>query len=55
MCITNNRKRFSYGRKPKGKRLKNIMIPEYTPIKFRDYDNKTIFSKFEKILKILIN
>lgn len=27
VCITNNRYRFSYGRKPKGKRLKALLLP----------------------------
>ena len=26
VCITNNRYRFSYGRKPKGKRLKSLLL-----------------------------
>lgn len=30
-CITNNRYKFSYGRKPKGERLKSVMLPEYPP------------------------
>lgn len=29
MCITRNRFKFSYGRKPKGEKLGSIMIPEY--------------------------
>ena len=28
-CISKNRYKFSYGRKPKGIRLENILIPEY--------------------------
>ena len=31
LCVTANRFKFSYGRKPKGDRLKNILIPEYSP------------------------
>jgi hypothetical protein len=30
-CITSNRFKFSYGRKPKGDRLKAIMLPEHPP------------------------
>ncbi len=30
-CITNNRYKFSYGRKPKGVRLGQIALPEYPP------------------------
>jgi len=31
-CITMNRYRFSYGRKPKGDRLKQIELPEQAPV-----------------------
>ncbi|ECG0108575.1 hypothetical protein DDQ45_14080 [Salmonella enterica] len=31
-CITMNRYKFSYGRKPKGKRLKKIELPEKVPL-----------------------
>ena len=31
MCITRNRFRFSYGRKPKGDKLASIMLPEFMP------------------------
>lgn len=30
-CITRNRFRFSYGRKPKGERLKSINLPDFAP------------------------
>ena len=30
VCITKNRYRFSYGRKPKGKRLKSLVLPKIT-------------------------
>lgn len=30
-CITANRYRFSYGRKPKGERLKSLLLPETPP------------------------
>lgn len=30
-CITNNRYKFSYGRKPKGDRLKTLLIPDFYP------------------------
>lgn len=35
LCITNNRWRFSYGRKPKGKRLASIELPDYVPLDFK--------------------
>ena len=28
MCITHNRFKFSYGRKPKGFRLENVLLPD---------------------------
>ncbi len=31
LCVTINRYRFSYGRKPKGNRLKNMLIPNRCP------------------------
>lgn len=31
MCITSNRYKYSYGRKPKGKRLMELLVPEYCP------------------------
>lgn len=31
LAISSNRFKFSYGRKPKGNRLKNLMTPEYPP------------------------
>ncbi len=31
MCITQNRYKFSYGRKPKGKRLKSLELPSEVP------------------------
>jgi len=34
LCITRNRYRFSYGRKPKGERLKSINLPKRMPEKF---------------------
>lgn len=37
-CITLNRWKFSYGRKPKGKRLANIELPERIPGNFNEVD-----------------
>lgn len=31
MCITINRYKYSYGRKPKGERLKNLLVPSHCP------------------------
>ena len=41
MCITNNRYKFSYGRKPKGYRLKNILLPASPP----EFVYKNMFDK----------
>lgn len=51
-CITLNRFKFSYGRKPKGDRLENLLIPECPP----DFVYKDIFSKiFEDWKKLVKN
>lgn len=49
-CITNNRYRFSYGRKPKGDRLKVIMLPEYPPPSINKYDINKIIHEFSSIV-----
>ena len=38
LCITRNRWRFSYGRKPKGQRLASIDLPEKMPADFESVD-----------------
>lgn len=38
LCITRNRWRFSYGRKPKGKRLASIELPDHMPADFQAVD-----------------
>jgi Type I restriction modification DNA specificity domain len=38
LCITRNRWRFSYGRKPKGKRLASIELPDCMPANFQEID-----------------
>jgi hypothetical protein len=45
-CITKNRYKFSYGRKPKGARLKAIMLPEYPPPSINKYDVSKIIHEF---------
>jgi hypothetical protein len=52
-CITDNRFKFSYGRKPKGKRLKSTMLPEYPPKEIMDADISNIMTNFEPILNSL--
>lgn len=44
MCITKNRYKFSYGRKPKGDKLGKIMLPKYMPKMFMDCKVSDIFS-----------
>lgn len=50
-CITNNRYKFSYGRKPKGKRLKSIMMPEYPPDYVLNYNIDNVMRSFNSILE----
>ncbi len=52
-CITNNRYKFSYGRKPKGDRLKEILIPEYPPKYVTDYTIDKVVNSFSEILDIV--
>lgn len=44
-CITKHRYKFSYGRKPKGDRLKNILVPEYLNI-----NNVELLNKFRNMV-----
>jgi type I restriction enzyme M protein len=51
ICITKNRYKFSYGRKPKGERLKNILLPSSPPsFVYQDVFNE-IFNNWKKIIK----
>lgn len=50
-CITNNRYKFSYGRKPKGERLKSIMLPEYPPDYVLDYNIDSVMQSFNSVLE----
>lgn len=38
MCITKNRFKFSYGRKPKGNKLASILVPNRIPADFNELD-----------------
>jgi hypothetical protein len=50
-CITNNRFKFSYGRKPKGERLKDILLPKSAPsFVFTDVFEE-IFENWKSIVK----
>ncbi|MCD7840659.1 MAG: restriction endonuclease subunit S [Erysipelotrichaceae bacterium] len=53
LCITNNRYKFSYGRKPKGDRLKSIMLPEYAPDYVYNYNINNVIHGFNQIIELL--
>ena len=51
ICVTSNRFKFSYGRKPKGDRLKEILIPACPPdFVYQDVFDE-IFENWKKIVK----
>lgn len=50
-CITNNRYKFSYGRKPKGDRLKAVLLPEYPPAYIVEYNIDKAIQCFDNILE----
>lgn len=52
-CITNNRYKFSYGRKPKGDRLKAVLLPEYPPSYVLEYDVDKIVQSFNSVLELV--
>ena len=52
-CITKNRYKFSYGRKPKGERLKAVLIPEYPPKYVTDYNIDSVIKSFADVLNIV--
>lgn len=52
-CITKNRYKFSYGRKPKGKRLKSILLPEYPPDYVLDYNVDNVMQSFHSVIENL--
>lgn len=49
-CITRNRYKFSYGRKPKGERLKAILLPEFPPDYVTNYDINEAVASFDSVL-----
>lgn len=51
LCITSNRFKFSYGRKPKGDRLKDILIPSSPPNFVFSSVFEEIFDNWKKIIK----
>ena len=50
-CITGNRYKFSYGRKPKGRRLKSVMLPEYPPDYVLSYNMDRVMQSFHRVLE----
>ena len=51
MCISKNRYKFSYGRKPKGQRLKEVLLPEYPPKYVTAYDMDQAVRGFSDVLE----
>ncbi len=49
-CITHNRYKFAYARKPKGDRLKSIILPEYPPDFVVNYKFEDIINGFYGII-----
>lgn len=49
-CITCNRYKFSYGRKPKGDRLQTVLVPEYPPEYVTGYDIDKVVIGFSDVL-----
>lgn len=51
ICITHNRFKFSYGRKPKGERLAKILVPEVPPDFVYDDIFNLIFENWKQVVK----
>lgn len=45
LCITKNRFKFSYGRKPKGNRLRTLLVPRYIPSEFNECNLENLIIK----------
>lgn len=52
-CITKNRYKFAYARKPKGNRLKSIMLPECPPKYIVDYKIENIINNLSNTVEKL--
>ncbi len=50
LCITKNRYKFSYGRKPKGERLKELLLPKYPPDYVMNYSVENAINSFSETL-----
>ncbi|MDO4948953.1 MAG: restriction endonuclease subunit S [Bacteroidales bacterium] len=51
MCITRNRFKFSYGRKPKGTKLSTILLPKCIPTYFNNLDLTSFYTIHNYIKK----
>ena len=53
LCITKNRYKFSYGRKPKGERLKSVLLPKYPNIDVNRISFESMLTEYlELVFKI---
>lgn len=52
-CITRNRYKFSYGRKPKGSRLRSVRLPEYPPAYVMGYSMEKVLGSFGSVLDVI--
>ena len=50
LCITRNRYKHSYGRKPKGDRLKNMLLPKFPPEYAVNFNFENLMYNFNDIL-----
>ncbi|MFH1672442.1 MAG: N-6 DNA methylase [Pseudomonadota bacterium] len=51
LCVTANRYKFSYGRKPKGNRLKEILVPECPPAYVFENVFDSIFEDWKRLVR----
>lgn len=49
-CITQNRYKYSYGRKPKGDRLRELLVPNHPPEYVMNYNMDQVVASFSKVL-----
>lgn len=54
-CITMNRYKFSYGRKPKGDRLKQIDLPDVAPDWVRSCDKEGMWKPLKRIQSLSVS
>ena len=49
LCITHHRFKFSYGRKPKGMRLKQILLPAAIPERINELQTDVLVMKLTEL------